>query len=162
MTKVDRISIEIVLESLNASYTVDMILLSPDEHFAWYLTILQPCTSTFLRIALWLTVTTGLHDGPCPNLFREDRAPTTCPLWISVGLLGWKHAWARYSRQSTDCISYAISFYIHLHIHMCFSLALRHADCLYVHLTGRRLFYTTIVRSSRPLGNRKSGRVVRT
>ena len=53
-------------------------------------------------------------------------------------------------------------FYIHLHIHICGSLALRHVVCLYVHLTERRLFYTTIVRSSRPLGNRKSGRVVRT
>ena len=43
--------------------------------------------------------------------------------------------------------------YIYLYIYM---------SRLRVHLTVRRLFYTTIVRSSRPLDNRKSGRVVRT
>ena len=54
------------------------------------------------------------------------------------------------------------SVFISIYISMCVSLALRHTVCLYVHLTVRRLFYTTIVRSSRPLDNRKSGRVVRT
>ena len=53
------------------------------------------------------------------------------------------------------------SVFISIYIFMCVSWALRHVVCLYVHLTMRRLFYTTILRSSRPLGNRKSGRVVR-
>ncbi|KAK3091057.1 hypothetical protein FSP39_016808 [Pinctada imbricata] len=62
--EVDRITIKNTSELSNAFYTVDTILMSPNGHWAWYLTNLQSCLWASLILALLLTVTKGLHDGP--------------------------------------------------------------------------------------------------
>ena len=91
----------------------------------------------------------------------SQRGMTLCYV-IFIGILS-KILSDKMSKLRVELIVFRMpSLFISIYISVCVSWALRHVVCLYVQLSGRRLFNATIVRSSRRLGNRESGRVVRT